>query len=532
MIANKKSLLALSVASALTLSGCFSDDDNNVTITPPPEPTDPVIVAPETPDALALVVNGNVVNADFDAIKAQVTLLENGELSANTVDVNGTAVNVIDATEGDFTFTLKEGAAVDSITVNVTAEGYVSKSFIVDLTLAEGESVVPAQLELVSKNAEGLADKVVEASVTDATTAEVITAKAESGKAGADVAVPANTQLLDANNNPVSGSTISLNVTAADSTSASAGAILPEGLNAAGAAEVKTPVAVTNIVMTDDAGNKIKKFSKPIEVTMAIPATTTLSSGEAVKTGDELTLTSHNEDTGVWSTETNKVTIGTLNEANGTYAGSFMTDHLTFFSAVDTFDACQSDINVTFSGDAIPANGLTVKMESSDYKASVQAKAGSTSQTVISANKASQKGIAADATARVTVKDKNGNTWFDSETEVSVCGNVNVALANPVTLVAESLAVTAVCENDNTVTTPLTGAVVKYRLENKGFESAAGTGGTYELTDLVEASSYEVRVVPRGAKFAGLGAQNFTITADGTDETAEITVACDEVTGS
>lgn len=47
MFSNKRSLLALSVASAIALSGCGSDNDGN-TVTPPVV-TPPVVVAPEAP---------------------------------------------------------------------------------------------------------------------------------------------------------------------------------------------------------------------------------------------------------------------------------------------------------------------------------------------------------------------------------------------------------------------------------------------------------------------------------------------------
>lgn len=89
MISNKKSLLALSVASALALSGCFSDDDDNVVVKPP-EPTDPVIVAPETPAALAFAVSGNVVDIDTVDIVAPATIafFEDGEPASNLVNMN------------------------------------------------------------------------------------------------------------------------------------------------------------------------------------------------------------------------------------------------------------------------------------------------------------------------------------------------------------------------------------------------------------------------------------------------------------
>jgi hypothetical protein len=83
MFTNKKSLLALSVASAFALTGCFSDDDNNKPV--PDEGGDGgvVIVAPETPAELSFVVSGSVVQSndedEFDVIgDATVRFLESG----------------------------------------------------------------------------------------------------------------------------------------------------------------------------------------------------------------------------------------------------------------------------------------------------------------------------------------------------------------------------------------------------------------------------------------------------------------------
>lgn len=153
MISNKKSLLALSVASALTLSGCFSDDDdNNVVVVPPTEPTDPVVVAPELPDALALVVSANIVDAATQrVVDADVRFLENGVASQNIVDVDGNAISMLEGTGGSFAFTKKDDATLTEVTVSVTADGYIGKSFVVNLTAEEGQTVLPVQLAITSK---------------------------------------------------------------------------------------------------------------------------------------------------------------------------------------------------------------------------------------------------------------------------------------------------------------------------------------------------------------------------------------------
>jgi len=511
----RKSLLSLSIASVFALTACGSDNDKKPTPEPPVVP--PVVVVPETPDALAFVVNGNVVDGETsNLVAATITFFENGVATTNLVDVNGVALTSVDSAEGDFSFSKKADSEITEVTANVTAEGYIGKSFVIDLTVEEGVSVVSAQLSLVSKTAEGIADATEEATVTAGTVATAIEAVAESGAASAEVTIPASTVLQDADGNVITGTEITLNVTSSES----AASIIPEGLNEDGATEISTPVGVATVLMVDENGNKIKKFSQPIDITVNVPA----SAG--VAEGDMLTVSSHDEDTGLWSTEGGKATVGALDATTNTYPATFMTDHLTTFTTTITEEACTSAITANFTGDAI-AKGLFISLKADDFNSGdISLKAGDTSKVL------KLKGAAADAQANVTVTDKSGTVW-GSGTDVDVCGSFSVSITNPVVLVSESFAMTAICSNDTTKTTPLTGAVVKYRLAGKGFESSTGAGdGSYALTDLVQGSSYEVRVTPTGEAFSGVGATNFTVTADGTDESGSITISCDTATGS
>lgn len=530
MLANKKSLLALSVASALTLTGCFSDDDNDVVVNPPVTPTDPVVVAPDAPAELGLVVNANVVDAATqNVVSAQVSFLENGEAATNIVDANGNELKTVETANGNVTFTKKADADITEVTVSVTAEGYIGKSFVVALTADEGVESVAALLALTSKEAEGIADVVVSATVTDGTTAEPITAAATGEKASAGATIPAGVQLLGANGEPVSGE-ISLNVSAADSTSSAAAAIIPEGLNGGDAATTEKAAGVANVLMADANGNKVKSFSSPITITMAIPADTQ-KDGEAIETGDTLSLKSHNEDTGEWQNEDNVVTIGELNAETNTYTGSFETDHLTFFASTVEIEACSSDISVNVSGDAVPASGLYVVMSSSSVSARGSISGGATSTTVLSADSAKSFGIPSTATAKVSVFDVNGNEWFSSDGEVAVCGTVNAALSNPVELVDEEFTVTATCSNDADQSIDMSNALVTYAQAGKAQTVASGTGGTFTLSGLVSAATYNVTVDGRVALASGGTTGTTTITADGTAESLALSVACATTTG-
>ncbi|MGA4604074.1 hypothetical protein [Pseudoalteromonas maricaloris] len=538
MISNKKSLLALSVASALALSGCFSDDDNNVVITPPPEPTDPVVVAPETPAALAFAVSGNVVDIDTVDIvaPATITFFEDGEPTSNLVNVNGDAITQITTEDGSYTFTVKEGANVGIVTAVVAADGYFSKSFDIDLSNEDSAATLEAELALVSKGGDEVVEASVSESVTNATTASPVTAAAAKGKAGSDVTVPAGVQLRDASGNAVTGSSVSLTVGSADPTSSKISAVLPAGLSAGSTTSIKKPVGVSNIVMQDNNGTKIKQFSQEIDVSVSLPVATLAPSGDrTIQTGDQFDVSSNNEDTGKWQSETNKATVGALNAEGTAYKASFKTDHLTFFTLSRSVPICTQGITVNVTGDTVPSSGLYVSMTSADASVSSYLRGGSTSKTVVSASTSARYGISSTATARVVIRDAAGNVWGNASStnaEVQVCnGPVAITLANPIqTTVNENVTVRAVCSNDTTVTEVIPGAIVKYRSSTtKPFRTAANNGdGTFALSALNgDVASYAVSVDPRiSAPFTT------SITPDGTDETIDVSVACDTVTGS
>lgn len=538
MISNKKSLLALSVASALALSGCFSDDDNNVVITPPPEPTDPVVVAPETPTALAFAVSGNVVDVDTVDIvaPATITFFEDGEPTSNLVNVNGDAITQITTEDGSYTFTVKEGANVGIVTAVVAADGYFSKSFDIDLSNEDSAATLEAELALVSKGGDEVVEASVSESVANATTASPVTAAAAKGKAGSDVTVPAGVQLRDASGNAVTGTSVSLTVGSADPTSSKISAVLPAGLSAGSTTSIKKPVGVSNIVMQDNNGTKIKQFSQEIDVSVSLPVATLAPSGDrTIQTGDQFDVSSNNEDTGKWQAETNKATVGALNAEGTAYKASFKTDHLTFFTLSRSVPICTQGITVNVTGDTVPSSGLYVSMTSADASISSYLRGGSTSKTVVSASTSARYGISSTATARVVIRDAAGNVWGNASStnaEVQVCnGPVSITLANPIqTTVNENVTVRAVCSNDTTVTEVIPGAIVKYRSSTtKPFRTAANNGdGTFALSALNgDVASYAVSVDPRiSAPFTT------SITPDGTDETIDVSVACDTVTGS
>lgn len=521
MFTNKKTLLAMSVASVFALSGCSSDDDKNDVVPDPIDPPVEVVVPPEAPAELGAVVNGNVVDASSsDVVASTIMFYENGVASTSLVDVDGNVLTSVETEDGSFTFQLADGADVDSVTAVVMADTYVQKSFSIDLAdLSEGDLQV--ELPLVSQSTEGVANQSVDASVSGGASAEAITGGVADGKATAAVTVPASTTLLDANGDAITGSTVTLEVTAADTSSSAGAAITPDGLNSEDSETIYTPVGVASVEMVDENGTKVKKFSQPITVSMAIPA------DKGFTTGDELTLVSQNEDTGVWTTETQKVEVKDLIADGSFYNASFETDHLTFFSAVKGSTYCSAGIRVLVSGDEVPASGLFVRMTSTDGYGTVRIRGGASTGSARYI-----PGVYDGATARVTVRDVEGNIWYDSADEVPVCGDVNVTIAAPVEYVDETLSLTAQCSNDADVSIPASGALVKYSLSGKSKKVARSTGedGQYTLANLVSGETYTVTVKYKDT-LKSIGDKTYTITADGTAESQTEQLTCDVSTG-
>ena len=307
MFTNKKTLLAMSVASVFALSGCSSDDDKNDVVPDPIDPPVEVVVPPEAPAALGSVVNGNVIDAaTTDVVASTVMFYEDGVASTSLVDVDGNAVTSLTLEDGNFSVQLADDADAESVTAVVMADGYIQKTFSIDLTqLSEGD--LDVALPLVSVDTEGYASAESDPqTVSGGSSAEAITSGVANGKATAAVTVPGGTQLQDANGDLITGDSVTLKVAAADTSTTAGSAVTPEGLNAGADTTVKTPVGVASVEMVDSNGTKVKKFSQPITVSMAIPA------DKGVSTGDMLTLVSQNEDTGVWSTETQQVEVKDL----------------------------------------------------------------------------------------------------------------------------------------------------------------------------------------------------------------------------
>lgn len=516
MFTNKKSLLALSIASVFALSGCFSDDDGNDYAPPGPGPDPEVVVPPEAPVEIGAVVYGNIVDVEDSAtLPSTVTFYEAGVASENIVDVDGNVTATVESEDGSFVFQLKDGADIDEVTAVVTSEGYVSKSFIFDLT-EFGSDDISLTLGLTSEDNVAVFTSEPVALTGGSSATEIKVPVTGADGASSEVTIPANTVLQDANGDPVTGS-VTVKLTTAKPGSTSFAAIIPEGLNEPNATTVLKPAGVTSVEMLNADGVKVKQFSSPINVNMA------------VKTGTAgpLALSSNDEDTGKWTPETEQVTVASD-------VGSFTTSHLTLFAGSVSAPVCGSPITFNFDGDAIPTpSGLSLNLLSTDGSKSYNVKG---NNFTISQGKISRAGISNESTAVVQLTDVEGNVWFESDDEVALCTAgvgqaVAATLVNPVVPVSETLSITAVCSNDDSVSIGASGALVKYKLGNKGSKVAKGDGaGNYALNNMVSGEDYTVTVKYKKS-LSSIADASFTITADGTDEERSESLVCPTSTG-
>ncbi|MDG1816872.1 MAG: hypothetical protein P8J70_08380 [Glaciecola sp.] len=512
----KKTQLAFVVATTMGLTGCFGGVD---------APNFPDVVLPPPPATIIDVeVSGNVVDFTTGAAisGATLTFLSEGAatIEPRLLDDDLTRVSELTATNGSFAFGFDQFTDISNVTILVEADGFLSETIVFDINNAADENTLA--FTLVSATAQGVTVTEQTNAVAGGVVATEVVIEAAATTGASKVTIPAGVVLQDEDGNAISGANVTFQVVAIDSDDAgddslSVAELLPAGLQDATSTDVFSPVAATTINFVDSNGNKITRFTSPITVAMNIPAS------RGVTEGQELTLKSYDEDTGLWTSETNTVTVGAL--SNGFYPGTFQISHLTTFAAgkVVANDKCATASSVNFTGDAA-VNGLIFNMTRSISGRVTRTLAADAAQLTFADTQS------ASETANITVKDGSGNVW-GSASNAAICGAVNVVLTAPSTL-SETLNVTATCAGDDTVFTADTNAVVTYRAEDAtgAFLTAPHiANGNYLLSALEEDATYNVNI---NSGIAGVSDYSVQITADGVDESAPITYDCNTGTGT
>jgi hypothetical protein len=489
---------------------------------------------------------------------ATVSFFEGASAATNIFDTSGDAItSPLSVSGGSFQVSAKNN--ITSFSVDVSAVDYLDSSL--DINFAADDKTVVFQIALIPEATKSVAVTVQEKTVNPQQLAIPVEVSTEAGGqddpvGSAGLVINKDTQLQDAQGNTVSGSTLSVEVTYVESQEAGASNneeaisianVIPEGLNGnTQGADVLIPVGIAEINMSV-GDTEVKKFEPVITVTINLPQETLFpSTGQAIAKGNKFTVRSYDEDTKLWTTEDKLATVGGLD--GEVYPTNFEVGHLTFFALADPVDACESDVTFTFTGDQIPDNSLIMSLQSnevyqSELLSSVDANGAVLSASAnkflpLSENTAApgaaskELGLAANAAATVTVKDLSGNVWYQSQSNISICGQtIDVELDNPVETVNENLYISLVCSNDSLVFNELQNAVVSYRKNNNSVAVLAteGAAGSYALTGLdLSAAEYSVTVDTR----TSAGVQTTTIVPDGTDETLEVSIPCSVATGT
>lgn len=514
----KLTKLALALGLTVGLTGCFSDNDNDVVVTPPdPGEETTKVPTPDTPAALSSYVSVTVTDsASGDVVdNATITFFESGAASTNVTDLDGADISSQTSTDGAFAFKTKDG--VSSITLAVSAADYLEGSAIVDLS--GDDNAVNVAVNLVSKASLAVASQ-ADLATTDGKLAEALSVEANSTNGGAKLDIPTTVTLQDADGNAISGA-VSVEVATADLSAeagkASAASIIPAGLNAGNTTNVLVPAGIitVNISAGDTA---VKSLSEAVTLTTNFPETYTKADGSNLAQNDAFDVYSYDETKATWSKLDSQAVVAA--KSGTVFPASFETTHFSSFVPVETVTGCSEEVSYAFTGDAVPASGLNLKIVSSALDKTKIVK--SASGVLYAQGTAGAAGITSSATVNVEVSDANGNVW-GTASNVQLCNSsataadITIALDAPVTYVDQDFSLTYSCSNTDQPDTQLafTGALVRYNQAGKAPLIAAETNGTYALTGLVSGATYEVSVIPVGVDVgdASLTVPTFTAAA-------------------
>ncbi|MGS0534756.1 hypothetical protein [Pseudoalteromonas sp. SaAl2] len=325
---NKFKLTKLALALGLTasLTACFSDNDNNDYVEPViPTPTQDVALPPtdqvvaQQPGSLTVVVR-DIKGEPVGTEEAPVTITLSGSSSDVLLGLDGEALPeslTISNGSGLFAAAVTDISSELTYKVNVKAPGYFTNNTVIvvndeesnvnatvkltprDLNLGDVDiAVVSAEEELTSLAADG-----VEVNYTDGTiqtsdnmpltfTRTVDKEEANTDAGGVTVSIPSGSQMLDANNEPLTSApklavSFFSNEATTTATAGTSGVdstldYFPGGLNLAVPVDGNTTQGAFTtggfvaIELTDEDGNKVKKFGdgNSIEVTMQVDKNT------------------------------------------------------------------------------------------------------------------------------------------------------------------------------------------------------------------------------------------------------------------
>ena len=200
----------------------------------------------------------------------------------------------------------------------------------------------------------------------------------------AKITIPAGTQVMDVNSNPIAASSLSSNIVDYSANSSTSYGSFPGGFHPTNVIDASgnqvnggypinfVSAGLLSINMAAD-GTPVRHFSQPLQVSMKLdPNTTNFTTGNPIKAGDVVPLWSLTEATGQWKSGGN-VTIAS--DGNGNLVADFTTTHLCAFNldwswAVSghPYGTCFNPLKVTIHCGAGNSGIFDVTIVTPDYQ--------------------------------------------------------------------------------------------------------------------------------------------------------------------
>ena len=326
---------------ALTLLFVVSgfDCDCNKSVGPESEEVNTLPTLEEMKSSVSVAVNDAAKGSPISLSGNDDVILKITGASSNLIyNTMNEKKSLFSGKKGVFSFYVKASTFPVTLTLVSQSEGYITSGKTVDVGLGSNMFTI----EMVKINEPPQSVAVVEEKITTDTNGEIqnsitIETPKKSATSGKTIVeIPAQTIIRDENGSPLTGN-INTVVTYHDNLDEEALSTFPGGFsvdeNTQGEAQQGILVSggFTAVEMTDDEGKKAENFSKPVSVTMEIPASTlNPDTKTSIQNGDTIPVWSYDDETGKWSFETKTVISGPL--SNGNFEATMLVTHLSYWN--------------------------------------------------------------------------------------------------------------------------------------------------------------------------------------------------------
>ncbi len=287
---------------------------------------------------------------------ANPTIQITGRDSAYVYDITGS--RKINVNEGSVSLAIspeRTPTASDPIRFNVIikASGYLKVNVPVRIGENEFEQMLQANMTNIANPAAGISIASGARQMTNnalAAPASLNTPLTNGKQEWAKIEMEAGTRFYDEQGNQITGSSVNMSVGHFDtrtptSLSSFPGGFSPDNVRMQDGTNQSLFFMSAGFGSIDMhvGGKEVKKFDRPIQITMSIdPTLVNPETNQQLKAGDKIPIWSYSTETGQWSYERD----GTVVNDNGTMQITFPMDHLTWINYDWYWRTCWSPITV------------------------------------------------------------------------------------------------------------------------------------------------------------------------------------------